>query len=139
MGYHRAYACHRAEFILDVVGAGATATAKIDWSQTWKESPQAEELEHNLESIYVEGRRRPPIKATLDTEFATSWSYQLITLFQRDARTLWRDPVYLIAKMAVNILCALVIGFTYFKSKNTIQGTQNQLFVSLFSSYICLY
>lgn len=119
-----------AEFMLDVVGAGATATSEIDWSDAWKQSREAMELQNELDMIYAQGRSLPPVKEAFQTEFATSWWYQLTTLFQRDARSLWRDPTYLIAKMAVNILCALIIGFTYFKSKNTVQGTQNQLFVS---------
>ncbi|KAF9817918.1 hypothetical protein IEO21_03112 [Rhodonia placenta] len=125
-----------AEFMLDVVGAGATATSKIDWSDAWKQSHEAVELQNELDMIYAQGRSLPPVKEAFQTEFATSWWYQLATLFQRDARSLWRDPTYLIAKMAVNILCALIIGFTYFKSKNTVQGTQNQLFSIYISTFL---
>ena len=55
----------------------------------------------------------------------------MVTLLRRDAQAHWRDPTYLIAKVALNIAAALLIGFTFFKAKTTIQGTQNHLFVSL--------
>ncbi|CCM03954.1 uncharacterized protein FIBRA_06107 [Fibroporia radiculosa] len=125
-----------AEYMLDVVGAGATATSTADWSGLWKKSREAENLQHDLEMIRVHGRSQPPNKPTRSSEFAASWGYQLATLLERDHLTLWRDPVYLIAKMAVNILCALIIGFTYWKQKNTIQGTQNQLFSIYISTFL---
>ena len=56
--------------------------------------------------------------------------YQLSLLFKRDAQAHWRDPTYLIAKIALNCAAALLIGFTFFKADLTIQGTQNHLFVS---------
>ncbi|KZT01955.1 pleiotropic drug resistance ABC transporter [Laetiporus sulphureus 93-53] len=125
-----------AEYILDVVGAGATVTSSIDWNFIWKKSKEADELQHELEVLRVAGNNRAPNKAVPEAQFATSWWYQLKTLFQRDARSLWRDPTYLIAKMAVNVCCALVIGFTYFKTKSTIQGTQNKLFSIYISTFL---
>jgi len=38
------------------------------------------------------------------------------------------QPVYLMAKLVLNIGAGLFIGFTFFKSNNSQQGTQNQLF-----------
>jgi ABC-type multidrug transport system permease subunit len=43
----------------------------------------------------------------------------------------WRDPTYLMSKLSLNIIGGLFIGF-FFKSKDTIQGTRNKLFVRLF-------
>ncbi|PCH34845.1 pleiotropic drug resistance ABC transporter [Wolfiporia cocos MD-104 SS10] len=125
-----------AEFILDVVGAGATASSIIDWHSIWNQSREVLAVQHELAMIRVQGKSRPLERAVSQSEFATSWWYQLVTLLQRDARGLWRDPVYLIAKMAVNILCALIIGFTYFKSKHTMQGTENQLFSIYISTFL---
>ncbi|OBZ76087.1 Brefeldin A resistance protein [Grifola frondosa] len=80
--------------------------------------------------------QRPAVKATLHGEFATSWWYQLVALVHRDAQAHWRDPTYLMAKLALNIAAGLLIGFTFFKSKSTIQGTQNQLFAIFMSTII---
>ena len=51
-------------------------------------------------------------------------------LFKRDAEAHWRDPTYLLSKVALNIGSALLIGFSFYQAKTTIQGTQNHLFVS---------
>ncbi|KAI0922386.1 hypothetical protein AcV7_005930 [Taiwanofungus camphoratus] len=125
-----------AEFILEVIGAGATATSEIDWSPVWQRSKEAYDLLQELESINSTGRTHPPIKVAQLHEFATSWRYQLVALLQRDFRSLWRDPIYLVAKMMINICCALVIGFTYFKTKSTVQGTRNQLFSIYISMFL---
>ncbi len=120
----------RAEYILEAIGAGATATTDVDWAQAWKKSPEAARLQEDIERIHSEGRSKPPVAARLQSEYPTSWMYQLGLLFRRDAQAHWRDPTYLIAKIALNAASGLLIGFTFFKAKTTIQGTQNHLFVS---------
>ena len=54
----------------------------------------------------------------------------MMLLLRRDVSAHWRDPTYITAKVALNIASGLLIGFTFFKAKTTIQGTQNHLFVS---------
>ena len=120
----------RAEYILEAIGAGATASSDIDWYAAWKKSPEAARVQDELEAIHTEGRSKPAVQARLQGEYPTSWFYQMSLLLQRDAQAHWRDPVYLIAKVALNIAAALLIGFTFYKAKTTIQGTQNHLFVS---------
>ncbi|KAI0332261.1 pleiotropic drug resistance ABC transporter [Cubamyces sp. BRFM 1775] len=125
-----------AEYILDAIGAGATATTDIDWYDAWKKSPECARAYEELARIHAEGRQKPPVQATLTNTFPTTWGYQLITLLRRDAQAHWRDPTYLIAKIALNIASALLIGFTFFKAKTTIQGTQNHLFAIFMSTII---
>ncbi|KAF5378810.1 hypothetical protein D9615_006999 [Tricholomella constricta] len=117
-----------AEFMLDVIGAGATATSEQDWYAIWKRSPESVETQEELENIHKEGRSRPPVEATLHSEFATPWLHQMKALFFRDSRAHWRNPTYLMAKLILNVFGGLFIGFTFFKAKNSQQGTQNQLF-----------
>jgi len=33
-------------------------------------------------------------------------------------------------RLALNVVAALFVGFTFFKAKSSIQGTQNKIFVS---------
>ena len=122
--------CTSAEYILTITGAGATAHSEIDWHDVWKNSAEAQKVQAEIDTIHTEGRAKPPPEATHHSEFATSWLYQLTTLIQREAQDHWRNPGFLIAKMALNIGAGLLIGFTFFDSKNSIQGTQNKLFVS---------
>jgi len=122
---------HRAEYMLDVIGAGATAVSDRDWHDAWINSNEWKNLEDDIEEIHTEGRTRPPVGATVKTQFATSWPYQARALFKRQHLAYWRDPTYLLSKLSLNIIGGLFIGFTFFKSKNTLQGSQDKLFVRL--------
>ncbi|EGO01341.1 hypothetical protein SERLA73DRAFT_159769 [Serpula lacrymans var. lacrymans S7.3] len=120
---------YRAEFMLDVIGAGATASSENDWHQTWTQSRESELLQEDIENIHADGQKHPPIKATFRSDFATPWAYQTWTLLKRAMLDHWRNPTYLMAKIMLNIVGGLLIGFTFFKRKDTIEGTQNKLFV----------
>jgi len=115
--------------MLDVIGAGATAVTDRDWREVWVNSKEGQTLEDDIDQLHVQGRSHPPVPATLTTQFATPWAYQVRTLLQRQNLAYWRDPTYLMSKLTLNIIGGLFIGFTFFKSKDTIQGTQNKLFV----------
>ncbi|KAL6303777.1 pleiotropic drug resistance ABC transporter [Sparassis latifolia] len=124
-----------AEYILDVIGAGATATADRDWFAIWKNSKEIQKLQEELEQLHAEGRKGPPIGLTVGTTFPTSWFHQFAMVFQRCMQSQWRNPMYIMAKLALNVIGGLFIGFTFFKSKNTVQGTQDKLF-SIFMSTV---
>ncbi|KAF9449781.1 pleiotropic drug resistance ABC transporter [Macrolepiota fuliginosa MF-IS2] len=117
-----------AEYMLEVIGAGATATSEQDWYTIWKNSPEAVRLEEQIHDIHTEGRKKPAVEAAFASEFATSWFYQVWELLKRDHVAYWRNPTYLMAKLALNIIGGLFIGFTFFQSSNSQQGTQNKLF-----------
>lgn len=119
----------RAEYMLDVIGAGATASTSVDWHSIWKNSPEAATLQGEIENIHNESRARPVVQAARPTEFATSWYHQLVALTQRNFQAYWRNPTYLIAKFALCIAGGLLIGFTFYKTSDSLQGTQNKLFV----------
>ncbi|KAI0318674.1 ABC-2 type transporter-domain-containing protein [Amylostereum chailletii] len=125
-----------AEYILDVIGAGATATTSIDWHSKWKSSADAQAIDRELEQILDDGRKSRGVDATLTSEFSTSWLFQTQTLLRRELQRHWRDPTYLVAKFALNLAGALFIGFTFFKSKDTIQGTQNKIFAVFMSTIL---
>lgn len=117
--------------MLDVIGAGATASSSKDWHEIWINSPEAKALQRELDDIHEHGRNRP-VATGIRTEFATSWVYQFKELALRDAEAHWRDPTYLVAKLVLNAVGGLIVGFTFFKSKNSQQGIQNKLFVRFF-------
>ncbi|KAI0074336.1 pleiotropic drug resistance ABC transporter [Panus rudis PR-1116 ss-1] len=117
-----------AEYMLSVTGAGATAQSDTDWHEIWKNSPEARQLQEDLERIHSEGRSRPALEASHKGEFATSWGYQLYELLYRELQDHWRSPIYMMSKIGLNIFAGLLVGFTFFKAKDSIQGTQNKLF-----------
>ncbi|THU82570.1 hypothetical protein K435DRAFT_446226 [Dendrothele bispora CBS 962.96] len=124
-----------AEFMLDVIGAGATAKSIIDWYSVWAASQEAAALQTKIERIHGEGREKKIVETTQHSEFATPWIHQLWELFKRDMQSHYRNPTYLMSKFVLSIFAGLFIGFSFFKSKNTQQGTQNKLF-SIFMSTI---
>ncbi|PFH48337.1 hypothetical protein AMATHDRAFT_65762 [Amanita thiersii Skay4041] len=117
-----------AEFMLDVIGAGATATTDKDWHQVWVESHLCRRATEDLEHVHTESRKQPPVKATFNGTFATPWTRQTRNLIMRQYQYYWRDPTYLMSKLMLNIVGGLFIGFTFFKSKYSIQDTQNKIF-----------
>ena len=120
--------CDRAEFMLDVVGAGATATSTIDWHGVWKKSPEAAATAREIQQIHNEGRNRPAVGTKLHAEYSTSWIHQTFIVTRRSAASIWRDPTYVTAKLVLNIAAGLFIGFTFWKSPSTMQGINNKLF-----------
>ncbi|KAF8557467.1 pleiotropic drug resistance ABC transporter [Imleria badia] len=117
-----------AEYMLDVIGAGATATCTTDWHQVWKDSPEAAMLDLEIERIHQEGLSRPVVSTETHSEFASSWIQQVALLSQRGFVCNWRNPVYIYAKMTVCIVAGLIIGFTFFRTTNSLQGCQNKFF-----------
>lgn len=119
-----------AEFMLDVVGAGAAATTDRDWNDVWLKSNLCKQEVGTLERMHEDGRKHPAVGATFDGLFAVPWPRQVGTLVVRQHQYYWREPTYLLSKLMLNVIGGLFIGFTFFKSKTTIQGTQNKVFVS---------
>ncbi|KAI5121205.1 hypothetical protein M0805_006006 [Coniferiporia weirii] len=127
-----------AEWMLDVIGAGATASSEIDWYDSWRNSDESTGMAAELDWIHEEGRKKPAIQATRKSEFASSWGYQLFTLTKRGFQAYWRNPTYILAKLFLNIAAGLFIGFTFFKAKDSMQGTQNKLFAIFMSTILAV-
>ncbi|KIJ16544.1 hypothetical protein PAXINDRAFT_113734 [Paxillus involutus ATCC 200175] len=117
-----------AEFMLDAIGAGATASSVQDWHHIWSTSPEHTRLHAEVDAILAKGRSTPPVSVSIGSGFATPWVYQVWTLLVRNLTDYWRDPTYLMAKLMLNITGGLFIGFTFFQRGDTLQGTQNKLF-----------
>lgn len=45
--------------MLDVIGAGATATSEQDWYNIWKAAPESVAVQEEVNKIHTEGRSRP--------------------------------------------------------------------------------
>lgn len=114
--------------MLDVIGAGATASSAQNWYEVWKKAPESKQVQDELDQITT-GNAGSAVSTELHSEFATMWGYQTWELLKRNMIAHWRNPTYLVAKLVLNAVGGLFIGFTFFKSKDTQQGTQNKLFV----------
>jgi ATP-binding cassette subfamily G (WHITE) protein 2 (SNQ2) len=122
--------------MLEVIGAGATAKSEIDWyNVVWMRSSEYKALLNEIDNIHSSGRDCPSVTTERRSEFSTSWMNQMITLLLRDLQVHWRDPTYMISKIMLAIVSGLFFGFSFWKTKDTIQGTQNKLF-AIFSTML---
>ncbi|KAI9507766.1 hypothetical protein F5148DRAFT_980860, partial [Russula earlei] len=118
-----------------VIGAGATATTATNWHDVWKGSPEARAVDDELEALLENGRKRHAVDTEQHSEFSTSWLFQVRTLWERDIVRHSRDPIYLVAKLASNLVASLFIGFTFYKAKDSPGHTEQDLCKLFLSQY----
>jgi ATP-binding cassette subfamily G (WHITE) protein 2 (PDR) len=127
-----------AEWMLEVIGAAPGSHSDIDWFQTWRDSPEYQEVQTELQAIKSE-KAGVVTSATDDEsgsyrEFAAPYTLQLKENLYRVFQQYWRTPVYIYSKAALCTLVPLFIGFVFFDAPNSIQGLQNQMF-AIFNLY----
>jgi len=115
--------------MLDVIGAGATAAAKQDWHQLWLASQERQAVQNEITQLGEAVGQHGSTHETPPRQFATSWAFQVQQNVLRIATAYWRDPSYVLSKLALSAIGGLMVGFTFFNSGDSQQGTQNKLFV----------
>lgn len=121
-----------AEYILEVIGAGSITKSAQNWHEIWTKSEECTALEQQLEKIHQEGLTRPIVHAESESRFPTPWGYQLVELVKRGMLDYYRNATYLSSKLALNVVCGLFVGFSFFKKEESLQGMQDKVFVSIF-------
>ncbi|KAJ5706894.1 hypothetical protein N7488_006695 [Penicillium malachiteum] len=120
-----------AEYMLDVVNKGTNDKGEA-WFDVWKAGPECAEVQAELQRIHEQTKGRVIEGDSEGTgEFAVSLTTQLRVVTYRIFQQYWRMPSYIIAKMMLGIASGLFIGFSFWKTGHSLQGTQNVLF-SLF-------
>ncbi|CDK27585.1 unnamed protein product [Kuraishia capsulata CBS 1993] len=124
-----------AEYILDVIGAGATANSVEDWHDKWITSPEFEKVTQEIQELIAETAKRPAsiTDENLKNVFATSYLYQVKNVLWRTNIQLWRDTDYFLGRSSLVIIAGLFVGFTFWDLKYTIVGMQNTLFATFLS------
>ncbi|RKP27214.1 ABC-2 type transporter-domain-containing protein [Syncephalis pseudoplumigaleata] len=114
-----------AEYILDVVGAGVSATVATDWPTVWLESPEARAMQEACDRYTAackradaeeeaeharHGRRRksPP------AYYTSNW-VQCRIVTERMLFNYWRMPDYNFGRMIYQVIIALILGFTFYR------------------------
>ncbi|KAG5982033.1 ZEB2-regulated ABC transporter 1 [Claviceps digitariae] len=126
-------AANPAEWMLEVIGAAPGTTTNVDWFQAWRDSPEYQKIQQELEGM-TRGKRESTAPSSPEEdsgayrEFAAPFMLQLKQNLHRVFQQYWRTPVYIYAKTALCTLVALFIGFIFFKAPNSMQGLQNQMF-----------
>ncbi|KAH8703208.1 putative ABC transporter [Talaromyces proteolyticus] len=121
-----------AEWMLEVIGAAPGSHTEIDWFETWRNSPEYQEVSATLDQLKAE-RSRIPVDSSAHNkadyrEFAAPFLAQYYEVQKRVFEQYWRTPTYIYAKIALCVLSALFIGFSFFHAPNTQQGLTNQMF-----------
>lgn len=119
--------------MLSVIGAAPGSHTDIDWHKTWLESPERKAVRNELATM----KRERPAQSEVHNgqqdpasykEFAAKPLEQFKEVTRRVFQQYWRTPSYIYSKIALCLLSALFIGFSFFKANNSQQGLQNQLF-----------
>lgn len=129
-----------AEYILEVIGAGATAKSEQDWFDVWSASQERIQSDKEIEDLIVESSKRQGQSSLTEQEmkelrkpYATSPLYQFRWVLVRNALVFWRNPEYVMAKLMLMMINGLFIGFTFFGLKHTLTGMQNGMFCAFLS------
>ncbi|KAI9765217.1 MAG: ATP-binding cassette transporter snq2 [Geoglossum simile] len=123
-----------AEYILDVIGAGAGGQMSRDWHRIWMESGEEGRVGEEIRELVAGGegrfvRKEGEVEGTMEGgDFAASWFEQYRTVQARVFQHYWRSPSYILSKVFLNIMAGLFLGFTFYKEPNSVQGLQNKLF-----------
>lgn len=124
-----------AEYILEVIGAGATAQTTQDWFQVWQRSPEKIEADRRIDQLIEEGNQRlekskgdETVSKELLNKYAASPLTELKYVTLRVALAFWRNPEYIMAKIFLMLTNGLFIGFTFYDLKSTVAGMQNGMF-----------
>ncbi|ODQ78977.1 hypothetical protein BABINDRAFT_38339 [Babjeviella inositovora NRRL Y-12698] len=126
-----------AEYVLEIIGAGATATSTEDWFTKWVNS--TEYLEVTKEVNRLEGVRSIPLLDVHgDSTFAMPLWYQMKLVYHRTMLQFWRDPQYVMFKMVLLVFSGLFIGFSFWDLPSTLTGMQNCMFAVYLSSMLCV-
>ena len=122
-----------AEYILDVIGAGATATTDKNWHELFLQSPQYVEMKQQLAQVHHARRGavdEASAQASAQREYAQPFFVQLSVVTHRAFIAYWRNPLYLTTKMILNVVSGLVVGSSFWKQgkEQTKIALQNRLF-----------
>ncbi|KAK9459062.1 ABC-2 type transporter-domain-containing protein [Lipomyces oligophaga] len=119
-----------AEYILNCIGAGATAVTDRDWYDVWTASENFSKVTREIEELHAELSQLPAQQTGKDYtgRFAVPWTTQARAVITRTFQQYWRNPSYIMAKGMLYIVSGLYIGFSFWDTKFTIQGVSNLLF-----------
>ncbi|KAJ2834477.1 ATP-binding cassette transporter snq2 [Coemansia furcata] len=116
-----------AEYILDVVG---NASADINWPQTWEQSPERHAALAEITRInqIKAGAGGTQLVEDTSRKYARRLPYQLQIVTRRMFRSHWRDLQYNLTRMILQVICALVVGFSFIKLGHGTVDAQNKVF-----------
>lgn len=125
-----------AEYILEIIGAGATLHVEEDWNEIWINSEEYQDVTEEIDDlIHSKKQKHEENMAENETQLNRKmpYFYQFKFVLQRVARQFYRDIVYIRGKFILMTLGALLAGFSFFNIKHTVIGMQNAVFAVFIS------
>ena len=120
-----------AEFMLEIIGAGATGKSTQDWAEVWRNSQEAKGVQSELDRIHMDKKEHPPTRETGiedQSEYAMPFVSQLWHVTVRVFQQYWRMPSYIYGKLLLGFASALFIGFSFYRVNYSQQGLQDAIF-----------
>lgn len=119
-----------AEYILECIGAGATASTNADWGDIWVNSPECANTTKEITQLHDDLRHRPAKQATkeMTAKYAAPFFTQFKYVYLRTMVQYWRSPSYIMSKFVLMTIGGLFIGFTFYRVKASVAGLQNGMF-----------
>ena len=118
-----------AEYMLEVIGAGATSAVNKDWHELWLESNECAEVTKKIEELVEIGSSKENVvDEELKKQFATPYMFQFYEVNKRTFYQLYRSVPYVLPKFFLNVIASLITGFSFWKANHTIVGMQNVMF-----------
>ncbi len=116
-----------AEYMLEIVNAGKNNNGQ-DWFDVWKSSPEAKNVQRQIDQLHEEKKHEKLDIASDGGEFAMPLSTQIVENTMRAFQQYWRLPSYVLAKMALCTVASLFIGFSFFHGNSSIAGMETIIF-----------
>ncbi|KAK2812215.1 GTPase-activating protein [Emmonsiellopsis sp. PD_5] len=121
-----------AEYILNLVGAGASGKSEKDWPALWNESQEYRDVQAELDRMHADKAKEPKRDSGQQQpstgEFAMPMWSQIYHVTYRVFQQYWRTPRYIWGKILLGTMSALFIGFSFYKQNSSSSGLQNTLF-----------
>jgi ATP-binding cassette subfamily G (WHITE) protein 2 (SNQ2) len=115
-----------AEHMIEVVtGAGGKDR---DWNQIWLESEEHKHLSTEIDTMVSHAAANPTSVNDDTNEFAASIWTQTKLVTQRMNVSLYRNTEYVMNKVAMHVLLALLNGFTFWMIGDSLSDLQQNLF-----------
>ncbi|KAJ2809410.1 ATP-binding cassette transporter snq2 [Coemansia guatemalensis] len=113
-----------AEYILDAVGKNST----IDWPQAWLDSKERKTVDSEIGRINaLKLQSNGDSSDIMDGVYAHGHLYQTRLVLQRMFVLYWRSLEYNLTRLSLQIICALVVGFTFFNLSDSSADLQNKV------------
>lgn len=118
-----------AEYVLEAIGAGATASVLENWHDIWKASPEMKTANEEIDTMIKDMSSSVSQNTGIDSsKYAASYFYQFRYVLSRTSLTFWRNLNYIMSKMMLLMVSGLFIGFTFFHVDDSFIGLQNTMF-----------